>query len=320
MFQHEYVEQPATALLTQSCKRRQFAPVAKREPSQGQRGSTDAIDLLLPPEVLRAETPSSTLAAGQAGPAVDCARISQWVDRTCGSGGTGGAFVAVLGSCYGGILGLDERSPGGPSSLPLDGTYGWLGCHPVQSYVKQLFSRPAGKASASSSALVTASFNLDPVEAGLGHADRQMLQYPLLPIRSNSCDAVVALGVLDQLSTATQRERFVMEALRLLRPPHECAAGGEACFEVVVAPPRQRALTHDCAADLLVPVHVPVATSHGAAGTLHELFFHMFADDELEELVKGCASQMAPELGVEIVWSEKQRGGGTHACAVRRVR
>ena len=40
----------------------------------------------------------------------------------------------------------------------------------------------------------------------------------------------------------------------------------------------------------------------------------MFADDELEELVRGCASQIAPELEVEIMWSEKQRGGGTQGA------
>lgn len=318
MLQHEYVEQPARALLTHGCKRRQFSPVAKREPSQGQRDSTDAIDLLLPPEILRAERSSSTPVAGQTAPAVDCTKISQWVDRTCGLSGISGAFVAVLGSCYGGILGFDQRSPGMSSSLPIGGGYGWLGCHPDQSYVNQLLSKPVGIAS-QPSALVTACFNLDPVNAGLGPLSSKLLQSPLLPIRSNSCDAVVALGVLDQLSTVTQRERFVVEALRLLRPPQGFAAGGEACFEAVAAPPRH--LTHDCGADLLVPVHVPGPASNGAAGgSFHEVFFHTFADGELEELVNSCASKMAPELEVEIVWSEKQRGGGTHACVVRRVR
>ena len=185
------------------------------------------------------------------------------------------------------------------------------------SYVKQLSSILAEKARAS--AVVAASFNLDPGEAALGRTGRKTVHCPFLPIRSNSCDAVVALGVLDQLSTATQRKRFVVETLRLLRAPRKSANGGEACFEVVAAPPRQRALTHDCAADLLVPMHIPVAEPPGATG-FHEVFFHLFADGELEELVKGCASQMAPELEVEILWSAKQRGGCTNACAVRRVR
>lgn len=307
--QQEYVEHPARALLAWNCKRRQF-PEAKRESSRGEHGSTDVIDLLLPPQVLRP----------QAGPASDCARISQWVDCTCGSdGGASGAFVAVLGSCYGGIPGLDKRSPGVPSSLPVGGGYGWFGCHPVQSYVKQLSSRRPGNTSPS--AVVTASFNLDSVSDALGHTDRKTSQLPLLPIRSEACDVVVALGVLDQLSTAMQRERFVVEALRLLRPPQGRISGGEACFEVLAAPPRQQALTHDCAADLLVPVRIKEAGSPGATGrTFHEVFFHLFADGELEELVKGCASQMAPGLEIEFVWSAQQRGGGTHACAVRRVR
>ena len=308
--QQEYVEHPARTLLAWNCKQRQF-PEAKRESSQREHCSKDVIDLLLPPQVLRP----------QAGPALtDCARISQWVDCTCGSNdGTSGAFVAVLGSCYGGIPGLDERSPGVPSSLPVGGGYGWFGCHPVQSYVEQLSSRPPG--STSPFAVVTASFNLESANDVLRHTDRKTLQLPLLPIRSKSCDAVVALGVLDQLTTAMHRERFMVEVLRLLRPPQERVSGGEACFEVIAAPPRQHALTHDCAADLLVPVYIQEARSHGATGrSFHEVFFHMFADGELEELVKGCASQMSSELEVEILWSAQQRGGGTHACAVRRVR
>lgn len=318
MLQREYVEQPAMALLTQSCERRRMLDDAKLEHSQARDHRTRSRDALLPPEAIRAAASSSALMAKHIGPTFDCAKISEWVSCTCGygAGGTSGALVAVLGSCYGGILGLDERTP------VASGGYGWLGCHPVLSYLKQLSS--GSDVQPSRSAVVTASFALGPVEAesSPGQANTEAMQSPpFLPIRSNSCDAVVVLGVLDQLSTVMLRERCVMEALRLLRPPQDCSVGGggEACFEVVAAPPSQRALTHDCAADLLVPVHIPSA-HEGAGGSSCEVFFHTFAAGELEKLVKSCASRIVPELEVEILWSAMQREGSTHACAVRRVR
>jgi hypothetical protein len=149
---------------------------------------------------------------------------------------------------------------------------------------------------------------------------------------------VIALGVLDQLSTVVLREHCMAEALQLLRPPGSlpagtvggggglqggaggagAGAGGEACFEVVAAPPRERALSQEWGSDLLVPVQTTAADSSSSGG-FEEVFFHVFTGGELEKLVVDSASKVAG-LEVRIVWSAQQRSGGTHACVVRRVR
>ena len=105
-----------------------------------------------------------------------------------------------------------------------------------------------------------------------------------MPFRTCSCDAVIASGVLDQLSTQARRERCVSEILRVLN------VDAEALLVVLASEPN--AVSHEWGADLLVPAETASAP----------LYFHIFAEGELEALVNSVADRCG--ICVEVVWAE----------------
>ena len=216
----------------------------------------DAVKELLPPAALRG--------AMRGGRGAELDRARRWLMATAAEAG---ATVAVLGSSYGGLPGWDLRSLGHPpcSATSRAQQAGWLGCTALRQYAEQLCA--CEPARGGGRGLLLAS-------AGAGR----------LPFRTRSCDAVIASGVLDQLSTQARRERCVSEILRVL------SVDAEALLVVLASEPN--ALSHEWGADLLVPAEAASAP----------VYFHVFAEGELEALVNSVADRSG--ICVEVVWAE----------------